>query len=141
MLSDKKEISKYAYINKTAETIINEFMPGPITLLLPLKDKYFNSYVNDTNVIGIRVPNYDTALNVLSAVGVPMFVTSANISGKAPCTKVKECKSIFKDSVFYIEEDALGEKPSLVLDVTNDTIKVVREGDSDLLKQIQEKIK
>ncbi|MCD8209569.1 MAG: peptide chain release factor N(5)-glutamine methyltransferase [Coprobacillus sp.] len=140
MLWNKKDISKYAKINDTAKIIINEYMPGPITLLLPLKKASLNKFVNNTKVIGVRVPGHKVAIELLEAVSKPMFVTSANKSGEKPATKVKGAKEIFGDSLFYVEGDAEGNKPSIVLDVTSDTIKVVREGDKELLKEIKARI-
>ncbi len=140
MLSNKKDIGKYARINEAAKIIIDEYMPGPITLLLPLTRGSLNKFVNNTKVIGVRVPGHKVAIELLEAVSKPMFVTSANKSGEKPATKVKDVKTIFGDSLFYVEGDAEGNKPSIVLDLTSDTIKVVREGDRELLKEIKARI-
>ncbi len=141
MLYDKNDISKYAKINKTAKIIIDNFMPGPITLLLPVKGKLPSYVTGNTNVIGVRVPSYQVSLDILQIVSKPMLVTSCNIAGEKPASSYKEARNIFKDNIYYIKRDSQGNEPSLILDVTCDTIKVVRETkDKSLLNQIEKKV-
>ncbi len=141
MLYDKADIEKYAKINKVAKIIIDNFMPGPITLLLPVKGDVPSFVTGNTKVIGIRVPNFETSLDVLKIVGKPMLVTSANKSGEKPAFTYKDTRNIFQDSVYYIKKDSLGNEPSLVLDVSDGIMKVVRNTkDKKLLNEIKAKV-
>ncbi|MCD8195012.1 MAG: threonylcarbamoyl-AMP synthase [Coprobacillus sp.] len=141
MLYDKGDIDKYAKVNKMARIIIDNFMPGPITLLLPVKGDVPSFVTGNTKVIGIRVPDYQTSVDVLRIVGKPMLVTSANKSGEKPTLTYKDTRNIFQDSVYYIRKDSLGNEPSLVLDVSDGIMKVVRNTkDKALLNKIKAKV-
>ena len=81
MVADKKDIEKYAYVNTNAQKLIDEFMPGMITLVLKKKSILSDDFTAGLETIGIRIPDDPFVLELLKRVG-PMLVTSANISGQ-----------------------------------------------------------
>lgn len=142
MLSSKDEISKYAYVDKRAEKIINRFMPGEITILLKSKEIVPSYVTHNTGVIGIRVPNHKLLLDFLSFLKTPLLVPSANKSGNKPAMTIEEVKEIFHDDVgFVFNGQALGGVPSTLVDLTNKEVKIYREGNikaSDILSALKE---
>ena len=129
MLSSTDDISKYAHISKQAEKIIEAFMPGPVTLLLKSKENVPGYVTHNTGVIGVRVPDMPLINELIAFVGKPLLVPSANRSGEKPFTKAIDVKNEFKDELGYIVmEDALGEKPSTIIDLTGEDVKIIREG-------------
>ena len=76
MIYDSQDIKKYAYVNTNAQKLIDEFMPGMITLVLKKKSILSDDFTAGLETIGIRIPD-----DPLKRVG-PMLVTSANISGQ-----------------------------------------------------------
>ena len=70
MLSNKNEISKYAYVDETAQKIIDRFMPGEITILLKAKDVVPSHVTHNTGIIGVRVPNLNSLLDFLSFIKI-----------------------------------------------------------------------
>ena len=142
MLSSIDEISKYAYVDKRAEKIINRFMPGEITILLKSKEIVPSYVTHNTGVIGIRVPNHKLLLEFLSFLKTPLLVPSANKSGKKPAMTIEEVKEIFHDDVgFVFNGRALGGVPSTLVDLTNKEVKIYREGNikaSDILSALKE---
>lgn len=129
MLSSADDISKYAHISKQAEKIIEAFMPGPVTLLLKSKENVPGYVTHNTGVIGVRVPDMPLINELIAFVGKPLLVPSANRSGEKPFTKAIDVKNEFKDELGYIVmEDALGEKPSTIIDLTGEDVKIIREG-------------
>ena len=142
MLSSIDEISKYAYVDKRAEKIINRFMPGEITILLKSKEIVPSYVTHNTGVIGIRVPNHKLLLDFLSYLKTPLLVPSANKSGKKPAMTIEEVKEIFHDDVgFVFNGRALGGVPSTLVDLTNKEVKIYREGNikaSDILSALKE---
>lgn len=128
MLSDVSEIFKYAHVDKNALKIINAFMPGPITILLKVKDNVPSWVTHNTNKIGIRVPGHFQLQNILRYMGKPLLVPSANKSNCPPLSKMEEVKNIFKKEIeFYFDGDANNEKPSTIVDLC-DSMKIIREG-------------
>lgn len=142
MLSSIDEISKYAYVDKRAEKIINSFMPGEITILLKSKEIVPSYVTHNTGVIGIRVPNHKLLLDFLSYLKTPLLVPSANKSGNKPAMTIEEVKEIFHDDVgFVFNGQALGGVPSTLVDLTNKEVKIYREGNikaSDILSALKE---
>ena len=129
MLSNKENIKDFAYLNEIETSIINAFMPGPITLLLKSRPDLPNWVDLGTGVIGIRVPNYKISIDVLKAAGKPLLVPSANKSGEIPALSGSEVKNIFGDRIGYIiEGDAGKQMPSTIVDLTKGEINIVREG-------------
>ena len=130
MLGDKKDISKYALINEATQRVINKFIPGSITILVPTKEDSVPSYVtHNTHVIGIRVPTNMEALNVLHAIDMPLLVPSANKSGKKPALNSDEVKEIFENEIdAIVSGSSKGEKPSTIVNLTGEEPMLIREG-------------
>ena len=129
MLSDVEEISKYAEINEKYLPIIKKFMPGSLTILLKSKDNVPNYVTHNTGVIGVRIPSNKEALELLKIVKKPLLVPSANKADQKPALTAKEVRDIFQNEVnVIIEGDISGGFPSTIIDLTKDTIKVVRPG-------------
>ena len=129
MLSSVEDIEKYAIISYRDRAIINAFMPGPITVLLRCKNNVPDYVTHNTGIIGIRVPNLKNICDLIGFLQKPLLVPSANKSGEKPCKTYKEVKEVFKDELgFILEEDAGGELPSTIIDLTTENIKIVREG-------------
>lgn len=87
-----KEIDEYVKeVPEVAKKIINEFWPGPITIILNKKDNipYVTSGGLDT--IGIRMPKNNVALKLIELSGVPIAAPSANISGRPSPTDIERC--------------------------------------------------
>ena len=129
MLGNIKDIEKYAYLNDRDLKIINAFMPGSVTLLLKSKDNIPNYVTHNTGIIGIRVPDFKEVQDLIDVVGKPLLVPSANRSGQRPCLTFKEVEAVFKDEVAYVmQKDAIGAKPSTIIDLTGEDVKIIREG-------------
>lgn len=130
MLADPKDINKYAVINEATQRVIDNFMPGSLTILVPVKDNSVPAYVtHNTGVIGLRVPSNAEALCVLERVGMPLLVPSANKSGSKPALTSEEVFEIFGHELdFVVFGKAKSSIPSTIVDLTGDQPKVVRQG-------------
>lgn len=133
MLSKVEDIEKYAYLTYRDRVIINKFMPGPLTVLLRAKENVPTYVTHGSGIIGIRVPNMQNIRDMIDYCQKPLLVPSANRSGEKPLNKYLEVKKEFEKEIdFVYPEDALGNKPSTIIDSTNDKIKIIREGDIKL---------
>lgn len=133
MVKSVEDIEKYAYISPLAERLITSFMPGAITLLLKSKDLVPTYVTHNTGIIGIRVPDFDIANEVLNIANKPLLVPSANKSGEKPCLTYLEVIDVFKDEVPYVvNENSLKQKPSTIINVCDGKLKMIREGDLTL---------
>ncbi|MDF9867349.1 L-threonylcarbamoyladenylate synthase [Bacilli bacterium PM5-3] len=127
MLYDKEDIKKYAVTSTKIEKVIDFFMPGEITIVLPIKDDISIYGAKDT--IGIRIPNNKETLDFLKGVEIPMFVTSANISGRDAATTTNEVIEQLGNRIeVIVEGEAKNKKASTVFSIINDKITILREG-------------
>ena len=129
MLSDISQINEYATINDKYLPIIKKYMPGPLTVLLPAKENVPNYVTHNSGVIGIRIPENKEALTLLKFVKKPLLVPSANRANEKPALNKSEVVSIFGDELAYVADGKVaGAKPSTIIDLTGDEIKLIREG-------------
>ena len=72
-----KDIPNYAY------KLIDEFWPGPLTLILPKKGDRLSTLVTaGLDTVGVRMPSHPIALSLIREADVPIAAPSANQSGK-----------------------------------------------------------
>lgn len=122
-----------------ANKLINKLMPGPLTLVLPLKSKKksFLMLSAGTKTLGIRLPKHSLVLKLVKAFGRPITTTSANISGKPNCYSIGEVKKQFGKNtyfnpyfnMYFLDGGKLKKtKPSTVVLLTGGRVKILREG-------------
>ena len=125
MFSHKKGIYDVCEINKKAKKIIEEFLPGPITLILKSKKEFAKGVTRNGNV-AVRIPLNRTSMEL--AKDMPVVTTSANLHGEKIAEDIEEAKEIFGKSCYYLD----GEKPkgieSTIIDLTKNEPKIARIG-------------
>ena len=139
MLKSKDEMNKYGVISKPIQRIIDAFVPGPITILVPLKVGTVPEYVtHGTPILGMRVPENEESIAVLEEVNEPLLVPSANRSGEAPALTSEEVIKIFGSEIDYVVPGEAGKSlPSTIVDLTKMTPVVLRKGpisEAEILK-------
>ena len=70
-----------AYVPKPARLLMEKFCPGPVTVVLPKAAAVPHEVTGGRDTVGVRIPAHPVALALLQAVGKPLAVPSANISG------------------------------------------------------------
>lgn len=129
MLASVNDIEKYAYIDDKAKKVIDAFMPGPLTILLNVKDTVPSWVHHNTGVIGVRVPDYPLLNELLNKVNKPLLVPSANPSNLPPALTVEKVSIYFNETLDYIiDNDSLEQLPSTIVDLSGDHLKILREG-------------
>lgn len=132
MCSDIEQIKSIAILNDNALKLIKAFMPGPITLVLNKRPDVL-SYINnagarETNELAIRMAPTPFLKELIKKVGSPLFLSSANKSGKDVCKSLEEieieCPTL---DGMVIGDISFGEA-STIVDLTGDDIKIQRQG-------------
>ena len=120
-------------ISETAMRLMQAFWPGSLTLVFEAADGLPLNLTGYTRKIGIRLAGHPVARSLTKAVGGPITGTSANLSGRAPCSAVAGLEPRFLDQVDLILDAGPlgGGEASTVVDVTLDIAKVLREGAID----------
>ena len=90
MCTDEEQIKTIAIVDEKIEKLIRAFMPGPITLILR-KNPELPEYINNGSAtIAVRMAPSKILENLIKKTGCPIFMTSANQSGKSTCTTLDE---------------------------------------------------
>lgn len=134
VLTGTKEIEKYVLeINDFAEDLMNKYWPGALTLIFKKSNIISDKVTSGFNTVGLRMPNSNIALQILNKFGL-MATTSVNISGSEPLNNTEDIIKYFSDDIDYlvIDKENTSNISSTVVDVTNETYKVLRQGDIKL---------
>lgn len=129
MVSSKAQIERVAVTDARSQKLIDQWMPGALTLVFKKKPEIDELVTNGFPTIGIRMPDDDFVLEIINRVGVPLLVPSANLSGQPSCTTSEE---VLKQLDGRIDAVVLGESgastASTVCDTTGDELKILRQG-------------
>lgn len=70
-------------VNELSSRLMDTFWPGPLTLILPLKQKSLSEKVSaGLDTVGVRMPDHPVALELIAAADCPVAAPSANRSGR-----------------------------------------------------------
>lgn len=128
MVANKADISRYAYVSEKAQKLIENFMPGMITLIFKKKETVSEAMTNGKPTIGIRIPDSSFVLSLLEKVG-PMLVTSANLSNHPNTTSTAEVLKQLDGRIDLVVDGKTSDNiASTVVDVSQDEIKILRAG-------------
>ncbi len=126
-----EEISKYAVIENDVERrIINNFMPGPITIILKKKQGLFDYVSSGKDTIGIRIPDNKIILEILNKLKLPIVAPSANISGMPSGVSLEDILKDFDGKVDVCINGGkakIGES-STIVEVINEEPVILRQG-------------
>ena len=126
----KNKIDKYTILTK--RKIIEYFIPGPLTIILKKRAGVSLPYI--TEKIGIRIPQVDFIIKLLSLYNKPLAVTSANLSSRDTLKSAYEIAERFSDINLVINGGNLLSRPSTVLDLTTTPPVVKRKGVTSILE-------
>lgn len=117
-------------LSSTIVALIDNFWPGPLTLVVKRKDGVPDRTTGGLDTVGVRMPDSKLALELINRAGCPIAAPSANLSGKPSPTRVQDVIEDLDGKV-----DAILEGPdcrvgieSTVLDVTGDVPTILRPG-------------
>ena len=98
---------------------VRRFWPGPLTVIVRVREDYVSPLVTAKRTLGVRVPDDDLA----------RAVTSANRTSEAPATTAAEVVQAFGEELLVLDGGVRnGSGASTVVDLTGETPRVLREG-------------
>lgn len=132
MCSDIEQIKSIAIIDEKALKLIEAFMPGPITLVLNKRPDVL-SYINnagarETDELAIRMAPTPFLKELIKEVGSPLFLSSANKSGKDVCKSLDEIEIECPTLDGMVMGDVSFGEASTIIDCTDNDIKIQRQG-------------
>jgi L-threonylcarbamoyladenylate synthase len=119
---------KIVEIDQFTKKIVKKFWPGPLTVILKVKDKKIKESLNLENKIAIRIPDHKCTLELLKKCNF-LVGTSANISGNLPYTDPEECLKNLENYDIFVDGGIITSKgESTIIEIENEKIKIIREG-------------
>lgn len=89
-------------INEIEQKLIDNFMPGPFTLVLEKNENIPDIVSAKLDTIGVRMPENEIARTIIEKSKVPIVAPSANISGKPSGTNIEDIKEELENKVAAI---------------------------------------
>ncbi|MEF9968375.1 MAG: L-threonylcarbamoyladenylate synthase [Longicatena sp.] len=124
-----EQCEKICVLDERSRKIFNKWLPGAITLILPKKAEVPDHINNGKDTLAIRMIDGEGITELISDVGVPLFLTSANLSGDSVCMNAEEVNDRLGDKLDIIidgkHRDGLA---STILDCTKSELIVLRQG-------------
>ena len=133
--SDLSEISTYARVDNWAYRMLKAMTPGPYTFILPATREVPKRLQHPKRrTIGLRVPDHSLVRAVLEALGEPIMSSTLLLPGDdLPLTDPYEIQErIGHDIDLIIEAGPTGIEPTSVIDLSQDTVEVLRVGRGDV---------
>ena len=130
LLADHSDLQRVVRtVPDVAQTFINQYWPGPLTLLLP-KHPDLPTEISNNDSVAVRIPNNQVGRDIIRAAGGALAVTSANLSGQEPAETAVDALNKLAGWVTAVVDD--GPSPhaeaSTILDCTGHELKILREG-------------
>jgi len=118
------------HVPQVAEKLIDEFWPGPLTLLFVKSDAVPNAVTAGLATVAVRMPSHAVAHALISEAGVPVAAPSANLAGRPSPTSAKHVMDDLSGRIeVLIDGGEIGYGvESTVLDLTTDPPTVLRPG-------------
>lgn len=134
LASNVENVKRIAFLSEKAERIAARFWPGPLTLVLPKKPFLPDVVTCNFNSVGVRIPQHNVALRLITLSNGLLVGTSANKTGEKPSRTAQEAAEQLGKEVDAILDGGpvpLG-APSTVVDLTQEKPKILREGSVSL---------
>ena len=131
-ISDIEMAHRLVAFSPIAEKLATAFWPGPMSLVLPLRQDtgISNLVTAGLDTLAIRIPSHPTATALLNAFNGPIAAPSANLSGMLSPTEPAHLHADLLAKVDAVLENGATDVglESTILMPTEDTIYLLREG-------------
>jgi L-threonylcarbamoyladenylate synthase len=118
-------------IPPVARTLMEQFWPGPLTLVLPAAPGMPKQLLNRMGGVGVRISSQLIATGLAQSFGRPLTATSANPSGQQAASTIEQAQNYFASDIeIFLDGGKLPSKTgSSVVEVIDDRIKIIRAGE------------
>lgn len=132
---DLSEIATYARVDNRQFRLLKQLTPGPYTFILEATKTLPKRVAHDKRkTIGIRVPEHVVAQALLETIDEPLISCTLQFPGDdEPVSSPDDHRERLDRAVdIVIDGGFCGMVPTTVLDLSDETVRVVREGKGDI---------
>ncbi|WAJ71005.1 L-threonylcarbamoyladenylate synthase [Catenovulum adriaticum] len=133
--SELSELSNYARVENQTFRMLKNSIPGPYTFILKATKEAPKKLQNPKKrTIGLRVPDNKIVLDLLACLGEPIMSSTLILPGKMFAeSDPEEIRDVLEHQVdLIIHGGNLSETPTSVIDMSEDEVVIVREGNGDV---------
>jgi len=124
------DAEKVAFFSPNGKKLAAKFWPGALTMVFPKKPALQDVVTFGLDSVGVRIPDNDVALQLLSLCGGLLVGSSANRTGEEPPRSVQEMSDELKGIVDVVLDGGptVQGMPSTVVDLSLEKPRILREG-------------
>lgn len=133
--ADLSSIANFAKVSDFAFKILKRYLPGPYTFVLPASSKVPSVLVQGKKTVGIRIPDFQPILDIVTQLGHPLLTTTLPQDGLAveEYTDPSLIFDRYENQVDLVLDGGYGGHfPSSVLEVLEESIEIIRVGAGDV---------
>jgi len=129
-VAERNQLEGLCRVTPTAETLMDAFWPGPLTLLLMKTERVPDVTTAGLPSVAVRCPSHPVAHELLRVCGIPIAAPSANRSGRPSPTTAQDVYEDMQGRIPFILDGGACDVgvESTVLDLTGDVPCVLRPG-------------
>lgn len=128
-----ESVNRVSYFSVKTRKILEKFLPGPYTFILPGAKNISAAALNGRNNIGIRIPDNAIIQKIAEEFDGPIVTTSVNISGEETLDDPFQMAEIFSRKReapnLLLDAGRSGSaEPSMIIDLTRSHPQILRSG-------------
>ena len=125
------ELDEYGEMTPSAKVLAQQFLPGPLTLVLGSRKLWEPPRVVD-GLIGLRWSSSPVIAELIRLVEFPVTATSANLSGSPELETIDQIREALGSHVsLYLDTGRLNRPVSTVVKCVGDDVTILRAGAID----------
>jgi L-threonylcarbamoyladenylate synthase len=133
---DLETAERIGRFNRQARELAGEHWPGPLTLVVPLREDAGIASIVTAGLptIALRVPSHPAMQALLKACGRPLAAPSANASGSISPTRASHVRSSLNGRIPLIIDGGATQRgiESTIVAATNGSLRLLRRGPVDV---------
>ncbi|MAW75294.1 MAG: threonylcarbamoyl-AMP synthase [Candidatus Marinimicrobia bacterium] len=128
-------LEKYAQIDSKLKNKIQDYLPGPYTLILKKnKSNLCNLVTLELDTIGIRIPEHFFPCNLVKLINKPIITTSVNLHNTKNLIKIDDFLNFFPEINIFEDSNIVSKMiNSTILDCTQSKFNILRHGKGKII--------
>lgn len=131
---DLSQVSQFARLDDEAFRLLKDNLPGPFTFVLPGSSRLPKMFKN-RKTVGIRIPANNIVIEIVRELGNPLMVSSIFTDEKTTeyITDPELIEERYGKQVSFVVDGGMGGLlHSTIVDCSNGTFEIIREGAGEL---------
>lgn len=130
---DISQIAQYCKVDDRVHRILKRCLPGPFTFILEARREVPKKILPKRKTVGVRIPDLLCCQMLVESLGCPLLSSTAQFKDQEVIYNPKDFKQVLlKNDICVLDMGPLPTHVSTVVDLSQDKIEILREGEGDL---------